>query len=415
MGSEVLLSVKTARQRMLEAFSPVQVETVPLEQAWKRVLAEDITAQTDWPPFANSSMDGFAVRSSDVASASGDNPVRLKVIGDIPAGILPTIIVQSGEAARIMTGAPVPEGADAVVPVEDTDLQTNIPEVNLPEHVQISQPARPGAYIRPRGYDLHANQVVLQAQHLLRAQDVALLAMLGITQIPVYRKPIVAMLSTGDELLPPQLPLTPGKIHDANSYSLKALIEECGGEIVLLGISPDRFDTIQERLDFAVSQGVDVILSSAGVSVGTYDFVRAVIESHGYLEFWKVNMRPGKPVAFGRYRNIPVIGLPGNPVSAFISFEVFVRSILYKLAGRPEPEREAIPVVLEEAVESDGRESYLRAVVIYRDGKRLAHLTGHQGSGNLYSLVQANALLIVPSGVKSLPAGSTVDIWPFVN
>jgi molybdopterin molybdotransferase len=356
-------------------------------------------------------MDGFAVRASDVQSASPQSPSILNIIADIPAGSDPHVTIEPGQAARIMTGAPIPPGADAVVPVEDTDKYSKASSSSLEDQVQIFRSASLGSYIRSPGHDFKSGQTVLRACRSLHPQDIGLLAMLGLVQVPVFRLPRVALLSTGDELLLPDQPLHPGKIHDSNSYSLGGLIQESGAELIPLGIVQDDFNLIQQKLDQAVQSGADLIVSSAGVSVGTYDYVRDVIESQGSLEFWRVNMRPGKPVAFGEYRGVPVIGLPGNPVSSFIGFVVFAQPAIFKLAGREDINRQVTPAILSEAVESDGRESYLRAVVDFRDGKYYARLTGHQGSGNLFSLVQANALLIVPSGVKSLPAGSEVEIW----
>ncbi|MDD5368067.1 MAG: molybdopterin molybdotransferase MoeA [Anaerolineaceae bacterium] len=408
-----LLQVSDARNRMLARVSPLDTERVDLNHAWKRVLAHDVFSDTDWPPFANSSMDGFAVRATGIAEATPNSPVTLKVVADIPAGSISSIDIQEGQAARIMTGAPIPRGADAVIPVEDTNLKESQQEPSLPDLVQIFHSVAQGSWIRPRGQDLHAGQLVLSAGNTLRAQDVGLLAMLGISEACVFKRPRVALLSTGDELQPPDQPLTPGKIPDSNSFSLAILLTMNGCEVIPLGISADQYSAVQERLDRAVSENADLILSSAGVSVGTYDYVKAVIESHGRLDFWRVNMRPGKPVAFGEYRGIPVVGLPGNPVSAFIGFEVFVAAVLRKLSGLRQIEPEITPATLSTPIDSDGRESYLRAIVNNQDGKRSVRLTGHQGSGNLFSLVQANALLIVPSGVKSLPAGSEVGVWLF--
>jgi len=235
--------------------------------------------------------------------------------------------------------------------------------------------------------------------------------MLGVALVPVYRKPRIAVFSTGDELLPVEAPLQGGKIHDANTYILVALIEATGGVPVNLGIVEDQENTVKAALDQAQFEGVDFILSSAGVSVGAFDFVRSVVEKEGRMDFWRVNMRPGKPLAFGHYQGRPFIGLPGNPVSAFVGYEVFVRLAIAKLAGLNDWKRPTKRVRLVEPVESDGRESYLRAIVEEKNGELQARLTGHQGSGNLRSLVQANALLIIPSGVKSLPTGAETNAW----
>ncbi len=385
--------------------------TVALDASFGRVLSKDIHSAVDWPPFASSSMDGFAVRWADVEQATPDTPVRLPVVTDIPAGALSTIQLAQGTAARIMTGAPIPAGADLVVPIEDTNHDRPHPGEPIPPDVTIFHSGSNGANIRPVGQDLHIGQSILPAGHRLRPQDVGMLATLGLHQVPVYPCPRVAILSTGDELVPPDQPLLPGQIHDSNSYTIAALVRQAGGEPVVLGSARDRFDLIQAKLDQAVAAKVDLILTTAGVSVGTYDFVREVVETQGKIGFWRVNMRPGKPVAFGEYRGVRLVGLPGNPASAFVGFEVFVRPAIQCLAGNTEYNRAKVTVQLGEPVDSDGRESYLRGIVSYQSDPPTARLTGHQGSGNLFSLVQANALLIIPSGVKSLPAGSEVEAW----
>lgn len=408
-----MLSVAEARQRLVAAFSPLETESVHLAKSAGRVLAAELVSSLDLPLFANSSMDGFAVRASDLATVDPQHPVTLKVVADIPAGQVSPTGISSGEAVRIMTGAPLPAGADAVVPVEDTDHYHDArqPGVEAPGLVRILRSVQAGDYVRPQGQDVRSGEPIMSRGVRLRPQDVGFLAMLGVAQVPVFRRPRVALISTGDELLPVEIPLQPGKIHDSNAYTLAALVEREGGEPVNLGITPDQEQAVRASLDQAVSIGADLILSSAGVSVGAFDFVRTVVEQQGRLEFWRVNMRPGKPLAFGSYRSVPFIGLPGNPVSAFIGFEVFVRPALLKLAGLPDQPRPAHTVHLLHDIESDGRESYLRAIVKARGNHWSAKLTGHQGSGNLRSLVHANALLIVPSGVKSLPAGARVNAW----
>jgi molybdopterin molybdotransferase len=406
-----LLSVYNAKRRLLENFNPVGVEPLEIARATWRVLAEPVMAGFDLPLFSNSSMDGFAVQSADLQGADREAPVSLRVVEDIPAGSQPTRTLEQGQAARIMTGALLPEGADAVVPVEDTDFQYRDPGLPAPEQVRIYRAVKPGDYMRPRGEDLRAGEQVLQAPTRLRPQDVGVLAMLGIESVRVHRRPKVAVLSTGDELVPLGQPLEPGKIRDSNAYTLAALVETCGAQVLRLGIAGDSPQAVQALLDKAASLQADLILSTAGVSVGAFDYVRSVVETYGQLDFWRVNMRPGKPLAFGAYRGLPFIGLPGNPVSAFVGFEVFVRPALFKLAGLPASERPRLQVHILQPLESDGRESYLRARVDFRNGQWTAELAGHQGSGNLRSLVLANALLIVPSGVKSLAAGSEVQAW----
>ncbi|NJC98913.1 MAG: molybdopterin molybdotransferase MoeA [Anaerolineae bacterium] len=406
-----LLSVEQARERILSQFRPVTTETIPLPACANRILAVDITAADDLPHFDNSSMDGFAVRSVDTINAADASRVTLRVVADIPAGSHPTISLAAGEAARIMTGAPVPEGADAVIPVEDTDFNDRSAGTSPPETVSIAKPIQHHTNIRPRGTDVRTGDVVLHKGQQITPQSAGILAMLGHSRVMVYNKPRVALLSSGDELLEVDASLESGKIRDSNSYMLAALIEGTHAEVLRLGIAKDTRASVENLIEQAVQQNADMILSSAGVSVGAFDYVKEVVESNGKLDFWRVNMRPGKPVAFGEYRNIPFIGLPGNPVSAFVGFEVFVRDAIGRLSGLLNGGRRTVRVRCVEEILSDGRESYLRAIIREEDGAFVARLTGHQGSGNLFSLVQANALLIIPAGVKCVPAGQEVSAW----
>jgi molybdopterin molybdotransferase len=406
-----LLSVSEVSQKILDAFRPVEIETIDINQALDRVIADDVRASFDLPVFNNSSMDGYALQADDVKNASREHPVTLGVIADIPAGQPFYGKVRHEQAARIMTGAPLPDGADCVVPVEETDSSHQQDGSLVPAQVHVFRPVKAGDYIRKQGKDAHAQELLIQHGTKLRPQEIGILAMLGMPQLQVYRRPRLAILPTGDELLPVGIPLAPGKIYESNSYALSAQVEESGGIVVSRGLIPDRLETIVDALDRAIDMKVDLIISSAGVSVGAHDFVRAAIEQNGELIFWRVNMRPGRPLAFGFYRRTPFFGLPGNPVSAFTTFEVFVRPALCKLAGQTDWHRIPIRVQLEEAVESDGRESYLRAIVTFKDGHAYARLTGNQDSGNLRSLIQANALLIIPNEVKCLPIGAEVLAW----
>jgi molybdopterin molybdotransferase len=403
-----MLSVTEARERILSHFHATAEENIPLIECVNRVLAVDIVAAHDLPPFDNSSMDGFAVRAVDSRSATA-SPLTLSVIADIPAGSAPTVKLAQGQAARIMTGAQIPIGADAVIPVEDTDFNDRSADSIAPQTVSFKRAVKFGENIRLRGMDLHAGEVVLQKGRRLKPQDLGLLAMLGFGHVQVYKKPRVALLSSGDELLEVDAPLTAGKIHDANSYALAALIQNAQADLLRLGVAKDTRQSVQSLLQKAVDEQVDLIVSSAGVSVGAFDFVKEVIESDGKLDFWRVNMRPGKPLAFGEYLGVPFIGLPGNPVSAFVGFEVFVRPTLEQLSGRLDGTKLTVKVRCAEEINSDGRESYLRAKICNENGIYIATLTGHQGSGNLLSLVQADALLIIPAGVKCVPVGQEVE------
>lgn len=410
-----LLSVEEAQQRVLSVFRPVETEIVAISACAGRILAENLDAPQDFPAFDNSSMDGFAVLADDVARATAESPVRLRIIDDIPAGSNSSQTVGPGQAARIMTGAPLPPGADAVVPVEDTSFATGPAGALESGAVTVFRGARPGANIRPRGQDVRKNQRLLSVGRRIQPQDVGVLASAGKAEVRVYRRPRVALFSSGDELVPPGRPLGPGQIYDSNQYVLAALLEREGAEVIRLGTAADDPQAIEALLRRGVEAGAELIVTSAGVSVGAFDYVRQVIEAHGRLDFWKVNMRPGKPLAFGEFQGVPLIGLPGNPVSSFVGCLVFVLPALYRLAGRSQPTLRRDRAITGEPIESDGRESYLRAVVRYEGGRPVATLTGHQGSGNLFSLVQANALLIVPSGVKSLPSDSEVEIWFFAG
>ena len=407
-----LLSVQEAQERILSRFKPVETETIPLSSSAGRVLAADIVS-SDFPPFDNSSVDGFAVIASDLVNAGAASPLTLKVIADIPAGSSSNVKLTHGQAARIMTGAPTPQGADAIVMVEDTDFNNRSPGSSPPETVSVFKSVQAGENIRRRGTDIKLGHKVLFSGSRLRAQDVGLLAMLGMANISVYRKPLIALLSSGDELTSVESRLMPGQIHDSNTYTLSVMIVESGSEVLSLGIAPDKREAIQFLFDQAIERNADLIISSAGVSVGALDYVKEVVEANGELSFWKVNMRPGKPLAFGEYRSVPFIGLPGNPVSAIVGFEVFARPAIGQLSGLKSVARRKLKVQLTETVESDGRESYLRTIIEEHNGILYAKLTGHQGSGNLLSLVQANALLIIPAGVKSLAIGDQAEAWMF--
>jgi molybdopterin molybdotransferase len=404
-----MLSVQEARERILSHFQKTATEKIPLIACANRVLATDIISDLDFPLFDNSSMDGFAIRAEDSNSASS---TMLQVVADIPAGSSPTIILKSGQAARIMTGAQIPQGANAVIPVEDVIDPHPSPlplERGLPESISFNKKINAGDYVRSKGTDIKSGEMVLKKGRILKPQDLGLLATLGFADVEVYKKPRVALLSSGDELLDVNAPLEDGKIRDSNSYTLASLLENANVDVIRLGVAKDTKEAVTKLFDEAINQKADLILSSAGVSVGAYDFIKEVIESHGKMDFWKVNMRPGKPLAFGKYKEINFIGLPGNPVSAFVGFEVFVRPVLRLMKGLTEQNQLKVKVRSEAEIESDGRESYLRAKIREEDGVKIAVLTGHQGSGNLLSLVQADALLIIPAGVKCVPAGQEVE------
>jgi molybdopterin molybdotransferase len=411
------LTVAEALKRVLEGVAILPAEEVALSEALGRVLAVPVRAAEDLPPFANSAMDGYAVRAGDVATASESTPVVLHVRGDIAAGTAPPIQVGAGEAARIMTGAPLPEGADAVIPVEATSEPWRDAQRPLPAEISVYQQVGSGDYVRFPGEDIQCGQEVMSTGHLLRPQEIGVLASLGFEKVGVIRQPRVGILATGDELLPVGERLTPGKIRNSNAYTQEAQVRALAATPILLGIARDDPEDVRDKLHQGLARGVDLYVSSAGVSVGAYDVVKAVLEAEGNVGFWRVRMRPGKPLAFGRYQDVPYLGLPGNPVSALVSFERFARPAILKMGGHTKWERPRLRVTMVGGLTSDGRETYARAVVSRDvDGSYIARLTGEQGSHVMSSLVQANALVIVPEGVQEVRAGTQLDAlmidWP---
>lgn len=408
-----MYSVDEALARILEIFSPLPAERIRLEDAYGRILAESIEAAHDLPPFPNSALDGYAVRAAEVAAANPESPVRLPVSGDIPAGSLPHMPLPIQTAMRIMTGAPLPEGADAIVPVEQTDDSPSRFEVNstLPESVLIRAAVRVGNGVRQAGEDVRLGQVVLRAGRRLRAADLGVLAGLGMAQVPVVRRPVVAVLSTGDELLPPHMPLMAGKIHDMNGVALCALVQAIGGVARFMGIATDSVEAVYSRLEAAAD--ADMIISTAGVSVGTLDVVKEAVTRRGTLSLWRVNLRPGKPLAFGDFGGVPFFGLPGNPVSALVTFDIFVRPVLLKLLGVPPSATPLQTAEVGEVMHSDGRRTYARVKLTRQAERLIAFSTGTQSSGAISSLVNADGLLIIPEGMTEVPIGTRLPVRLF--
>jgi molybdopterin molybdotransferase len=401
------ISVDDALARILSHIRPLSSETVALAEALDRVLATDITAQDDIPPFINSAMDGYAVRAADVAAARPDSPVVLEVVGETAAGCVPEHVVRAGTAVRIMTGAPMPPGADAVVPFEDTDQGRGT--------VRILRGTSPSAHVRQAGEDVRQGQVVLSAHHVLRPADIGVLASLGYPEAPVFRRPRVAILATGDELLAVNEPIAPGKIRNSNEYTAIALVQRYGGMPLPLGIARDTAESLTAKVHEGLARGADLFLTSAGVSVGDFDMVKNVLAAEGEMVFWQVAIKPGKPLAFGRVRGVPLLGLPGNPAAATVAFEVFARPAILKLAGHADWQKPAITARLDEDVHNSGRRHFMRGRVrCETDGY---HVTTRgsgvhvQGSGILSSLVWANGLVVVPEDVTFLAAGSPVEVW----
>jgi len=397
-----MISVDEALNRILTRIPVLGLEKVNIIGSLGRVIGEDIIAPRDIPPLDNSAMDGYAVRAADIKRASRDNPISLKVIEDLPAGALPKSNVRAGQAVRIMTGAPIPGGADAVVMVENTE--------RAGDEVSIFQGVPAGENIRRAGEDVQKGDRVIPKGSVIRAAEVGMLASVGRASIYVHQRPVVAILCTGDELVDVDEEIADHKIVSSNSYTLSAQALECGALPLQLGIAKDKPDEIEAKLQ----QGLraDVILSSAGVSVGDYDLVKDVLGGIGFqIEFWSVAMRPGQPLVFGTIAGRPTFGLPGNPVSSMVSFEQFVRPSLLKMMGHKNLFRPAVEAVLKEDINKKaGRRHFMRARVSLEEGRYMVTTTGPQGSGILDSMVEANALLIVPEEVTDIKAGETVQV-----
>jgi molybdopterin molybdotransferase len=415
-----LISVEEALLRILEHVRPLEPEDVPIVQARGRVLAQEIISDIQIPPFDNSAMDGYAVRATDVSAATPKTPVRLKVMGSVAAGYVTEARVGPRTAVRIMTGAPLPKGADAVVPYEDTSDFDRPKEVRLlrpATEVEIRQPVQAGDHVRPAGEDIRRGERVLAPGRVLRPQEIGVLASLGHETVRAYRQPRVAILATGDELLEIHEPLVPGKIRNSNEYTNAALVTRTGGIPIRLGIARDAHQDLVAKIWAGLDQRADLFLTSGGVSVGDYDVVKDVLGSEGEMQFWQVNMKPGKPLAFGLLPGgVPLIGLPGNPVSAMISFEQFARPAILKMLGHVDLVKPTVRAVVDEPLSNSGRRGFIRVIVSRQEDGYHARTTGGQGSGVLTSMSRANGLAIVPEGTYHVAAGTELAVqmldWP---
>jgi len=399
-----MIPVEEALGIILDSVKPLSTHRVAILSALGKVLAEDIYAGDHIPPWDNSAMDGYAVRAADLAGASADRPIRLKVIEDLPAGRVSSREIGTGEAVRIMTGAPLPAGADAVIPVEDTRLEGT-------DQVLIYKALQPGDNVRRAGEDVKKGELVLPRYTPLNPPEIGMLASLGRKEVEVIGTPRVAVLTTGDELIEPGEDLGPGKIRNSNLYSLGAQIIHANAQLYLLGRVGDDRREIQEKIEEGF-QKADVLLTTGGVSVGDYDLVKEIFrEIGGEIKFWQVAMKPGKPLVFGLKGEKPYFGIPGNPVAAMVVFEEFVRPAIRKMMGHTELFNPVIQANLKEGFkQKPGRRHYVRVKVWWEDGHYVASTTGDQGSGILKSMVLADGLAIIPEDRSQLREGEEVAV-----
>ncbi len=405
MNPMPLLSVDAALGEVLARMEPLPARRVPIDEALGLVLATDIVSTENLPPFPNSAMDGFAVRAEDVATASRETPVRLKVLGDAPAGSLVFCEVTPGTAVRIMTGAELPPGTEAVVPVEHT--------TSTPCEVAILRPVRKGGNLRMAGEDVHAGERILTQGTVVRPAEIGLLAAIGCTQVTVLPAPLVAVMTTGTELVGAEEHPGPGQIRDANIHALGAQIQAVGGLPVLFPRVPDQRDVVEATLRQALAAS-DMVLTNGGVSAGEYDFMKETLERLGATQvFCQVAQKPGRPLIFWMLQGKPVFGLPGNPVAAMICFEMYVRPALRKMLGQPLLFRPRVEAAMAEATrkgEKDRRTYFLRVRARREARGWVASCTGPQGSGILSSMTQANAIAVIPESAGDLEAGAPVSL-----
>jgi molybdopterin molybdotransferase len=396
-----MIPVAEARARILaDVAGAAPEETLPVARGLGRVLAKGVLAPFDVPSADNSAVDGYAIRAADLVPGGR---ARLRVVADLPAGAVYEGGIGPRETLRIMTGASMPRGADTVVPQELSESAGDWVELGAVE---------PGANVRPRGEDVRAGTVVLQAGSVLRPQDLGLVASLGFAEVHVHRRPRVALLSTGDEVVEPGQSRRPGQIYDANRFSLGGMVAGAGADPLDLGIVPDVRELLRERL-LQAAGAADVVLTSGGVSVGDYDLVKSVLGEIGSIDFWQVAMQPGRPVAVGRIRGAQFFGLPGNPVASVLCFHLFVRPALWKLGGRTRLDPECVTATAVEPMRKKaGRCEFKRGVLRFTDHGYEVSTTGPQGSGILSSMVAANCLIILEEGRGDVKAGERVLVEP---
>lgn len=400
-----MISVDEALKKIMESVGPLEIVERSLSETIGMTLAESIIASIPLPPFDNSAMDGYAIRSEDVAQAKPESSIWLRVVGEVPAGTLFEKPIQSGEAVKIMTGAPVPMTTDAVVMLEEARIRDG--------QVEIRNPVPAGKHIRRKGEDVSAGMEVLKQGSIIRLQHLGLLASLGIKTVRVYRAPSVSIIATGSELAHVDETLSSGKIYDSNSLILRKLFGESGCSLKHLGTVADDAEQLKEIIQR--SSGADLLVISGGVSIGKYDYVKEVLQELGMKTiFWRVAIKPGKPVLFGQLGSQWVFGLPGNPISCVVCFLIFVRSAIQKMMGIENPRLPIVQAILQKKIsKQDGRRHYLTAILQEQEDRRIVTPTEKQGSGMLAALSEANAFLVIPEEKESLEAGEIVDVLQF--
>jgi len=412
-----MISVEEALEKVLSYVEVLEPERKPILDCLGQVLAEDVYSTIDIPPLDNSAMDGYALRARDTRGASESSPRYLVVVGEVAAGSMPAQEIKLGTAIRIMTGAPLPEGADAVVRFEDTDEVTRKSSGGDLSHIGILCQAEKGLNVRGRGEDIARGDLILKKGKVLRPQEIGVLASLGRSTALVICRPIVAILATGDELIGVDQPLAPGKIHDSNNYTIAAEVSRYGGIPKILGIGRDSVQSLTKKIYEGLD--ADMLITSGGVSKGDYDIVKNVLAEHGEVDFWTVCMKPGKPLAFGvirkaeggKEKEVPHLGLPGNPVSSMVTFEQFARPAILKMMGKKLLTKPVIRAIIEDdVVDTDGRRLFARVSVTRRGGQYYASVTGPQGSGILTSMVKSNGLAVIPEGGKGVKTGDMVEV-----
>jgi len=409
-----MIPIEEALEKILSYVDVLEPEEKPILDSIGQVLAEDVYSDIDVPPLDNSAMDGYAVQSASTTGASESNPTLFKVIGEVAAGSISDKTVEPGTAIRIMTGAPIPDGADTVVQFENTDEAIRSSSGKQLDKIGVLYETAADINIRRAGEDIKKGGLVVKKGIVIRPQEVGLLASLGRANVLVIRRPVVAVLATGDELVNVGESLGAGKIYNSNTYSMASQVYRYGGIPKILGIAKDNIDALWDK----ISEGLDadMLITSAGVSMGDYDVVKDVLAQHGEIAFWTVKMKPGKPLAFGTLnsedgRKVPHLGLPGNPVSSMVSFEQFARPAILKMLGKSNLKKPTVIAVTEsKIINNDGRRIFTRVFVRKDNDGYYANLVGPQGSGILTSMGQANGLMITPEDVEHVHVGDRVEV-----